>query len=160
MNVGSTWGSTRIVGQASRMAAGQQGRGFMATSREGLGLAFGDVLDSLDESRGRTVPLERLIEELCAGSRPTQELFQELVCALNSGDLEICDDEPSVRLRDAALGKRASFQGRPTHPLSMGDLAVLSAVFARVADAYAAKVKASKTRRVGPFSRRWTQKRF
>jgi len=105
----------------------------MNNNEQALRLIFEDVQRGLHQAAGDSVPLSSLIEELGAGFRPTQELFDELVRLLCCGLVELCDDAQYIRLRNAPAGSRLS----PDPHLKMGEVAILAAAFARLFTAQA-----------------------
>lgn len=124
---------------AARVLYGARPQGIDIPSEYQLGRIFDDVWRSLTDPPDDSVPLVRLIEKLCAGYPPTQDLFDELARWLGCGVLELCDDAPDVRIRTDLVdarqpGFRLGTNCRPT----MGELAVLAAAFARLAQLQAA----------------------
>jgi hypothetical protein len=105
----------------------------MSSWREAaLALIFEDAQAGQAPLEDGSVPLVKLIEELSAGFRPTQEIFEEVARLLCGFQLELCDDGTGVSIRQVR-GKAKPHRAplRRLH-LPMGDLARLAAAFDQV----------------------------
>lgn len=119
---------------ALRVAYGARPHCIDIPSESELRRIFDGVRRRIADPADDSVPLVRLIEALCAGRPPTQDLFDELLRWLGCGLLKLCDDAPDLRIRSDQVDARQSrFRpGRDWRP-QMGELALLAAAFARAA---------------------------